>query len=245
MRRLPSAGSMWMSLARSLAASTRISLTSLTTEASWAILAASLSSASMSSSSSSSSLARSCTMAVTVSPPTPKCVLMRRAISHRLHLEAGERLQLVEGVDVERVAGGDDESAVLAGERHHAAAVNELERHGLERIGLDGHLGQIDHFHAEFFGEGGEDVFFLGEASFNEDFVDRLGGRRSLSLLEAIEFGGCQAALLDEPLRQLHLISPSKSLGSPSAAFPQVGWEVPKVPATGFQGGVSGRGDEN
>ena len=87
-------GSTWMSLARSLAASMRISLTSLTTDASWAILA---------------SLAvvglevfeqlelvvaaLPATRAATVSPPTPKCVLdepgdLARAGQHR-HGRAG------------------------------------------------------------------------------------------------------------------------------------------------------------
>ncbi len=37
-----------------------------------------------------------------------------RAGQHRLDVQAGQRLQFVEGVDVERVAGGDDERAVLA-----------------------------------------------------------------------------------------------------------------------------------
>jgi len=39
---------------------------------------------------------------------------LARAGQHRLHQKAREGLQLVEGVDVERVAGGDDEGAVLA-----------------------------------------------------------------------------------------------------------------------------------
>ena len=82
------------------------------------------------------------TSAVTVSPPTPKCVLdepgdLARAGQHRLDVQAGERLQLVEGVDVERVAGGDDERAVVPGERHQVAAVDQLQRHAGERLRLD------------------------------------------------------------------------------------------------------------
>ena len=39
---------------------------------------------------------------------------LARAGQHRLDVQAGQRLQFVEGVDVEGVAGGDDEGAVVA-----------------------------------------------------------------------------------------------------------------------------------
>ena len=43
--------------------------------------------------------------------------------------------------------------------------MDQLERHGLERFRLDRDLGEIDQLHAELFGEGGEDVFLLGESA--------------------------------------------------------------------------------
>ena len=100
---------------------------------------------------------------------------LARAGQHRLDRQAGQRLQFVERIDVERIAGGDDQGAVLAGQRHQGAAMDELERHGLERFRLDRDLGQIDQLHAELFGQGGQDVFFLGEALFDEQLVKGLG----------------------------------------------------------------------
>jgi hypothetical protein len=38
---------------------------------------------------------------------------LARAGQHRLDVQAGQRLQFVQGVNVERVAGGDDERAVV------------------------------------------------------------------------------------------------------------------------------------
>jgi len=124
--------------------------------------------------------------------------------------------------------------------------VDELERHGLEDIRLDGHLRQIDDLHAEFFPEGGEDVLFLGEAAFDEDLMDRLGGGRSLSLLEAVEFGGGKAPLIDKALHQLHLFRlPARRSAGCRQRWPQVGAKFPQAPATGFQGGVAVVGDED
>ena len=56
---------------------------------------------------------------------------MSRAISRGLastgmHVQAGQRVQFVEGVDVERVAGGDDQRAVVPRDRHQVLAMHEL-----------------------------------------------------------------------------------------------------------------------
>ncbi len=63
--------------------------------------------------------------------------------------------------------------------------MDELERHGLEHFGIDLDLGEIDEFHAEFVGERGEDVFFLGEAAVDEDFVQRPIGHGGVGLGDA------------------------------------------------------------
>ncbi len=183
-------------------------MTSLTTLASWAILAASLSSASRPSSSSTSSV-RSAIMAETVSPPTPKCVLMSRAISRGLAstgwiCKPGQHLQLVQRVNVVGVAGGDDERAVVARQRHEGAAVDELERHGLERGRLDLDLRQIDQLHAELFGEGGEDVVLLGEPAFDEQLVERFRRGREMGLGHPRQFGFREGAALNQSLNELH-----------------------------------------
>ena len=102
---------------------------------------------------------------------------LARAGEDRLDVQAGEGLQLVEGVNVEGVAGGDDEGAVVARQRHEGAAVDELERHRLQRLRLDLHVGQIDEFHAELVGERGEDVLLLDEALLDDDLVEGLVGR--------------------------------------------------------------------
>ena len=157
-------------------------------------------------------------MAETVSPPTPKWVLMRRAISrgagqHRLNLQAGQHLQFVEGVDVERIAGGHDEGAVVARQRHEAAAMHELERHGLKRGRLDRNLREIDQLHAELFGEGGKNIVFLGEAAFDEQLMQGLTRGGEVSLGNARQIGRRDAAASNQSLHQLHF-RPRESAGA-------------------------------
>ena len=60
--------------------------------------------------------------------------------------------------------------------------MDQLERHGLERFRLDLDVGQIDELHAELLGQGGEDVFFLGEAAFDEQFMQGFGRGREMGL---------------------------------------------------------------
>ena len=132
---------------------------------------------------------------------------LARTGQHRLDLQAGQRLQLVEGVDVEGIAGGDDQGAVLARQRHEGAAMDQLERHRLERFRLDRHLGQIDQLHAELFGQGGEDVLLLGEALLDEELVERLGRSGGLGLGDARQVRFGEQALLDQPMRELHASS--------------------------------------
>ncbi len=127
-----------MSLARSLAASIRISLTSLTTEASWACLASSLSSVS-----SLRAVRRPrarCIICATVSPPTPKCCLMRRAISrglaqHRLNFKPVKVCNSSRAYTSIRVASRDDQRAVLARHRHQVLAMHEFAWHYRDRFG--------------------------------------------------------------------------------------------------------------
>ena len=84
--------------------------------------------------------------------------------------------------------------------------MDQLERHGLERFRLDLDLGEIDQLHAELVGEGGEDVFLLGESLFDEQFVERLGRGREMGLGNARQFGRGDDAALDQSLDQLHAV---------------------------------------
>ena len=91
-------------------------------------------------------------------------------------------------------------------ERHQVAAMDQLERHRLERVGLDRDLGQIDELHAELVGQDGQDVLFLGEALLEEEQVQ--GPLR-------LHFGGGlqgrhvfvpHQAFGDEQLKQVHAV---------------------------------------
>ena len=196
-----------MSLARSLAASTRISLTSLTTLASWAILAG-FAVVGLESFEQLDVVALGHHggdgLAADAEVRLDEAGDLARAGQHRLNLQAGQHLQFVERVDVVGIAGGDDERAVAARQRHEAAAMDELERHGLERFRLDLDLGEIDQLHAELVGEGGEDVFLLGESLFDEEFMERLVRGREMGLRDARQVVGGDGTPFDQSLDQLH-----------------------------------------
>ena len=69
------------------------------------------------------------------------------------HVQAGERLEFVQRVRVERVAGGDDEGAVVPGDGHQVFAVDELLRHHRQHVPLDGGARQVDEFQPELLRE--------------------------------------------------------------------------------------------
>ena len=81
---------------------------------------------------------------------------LARTGQHRPDAQAGQRLQFVQGVHVEGIAGGHDQGAVLPVDGQQAAAMDQLGRQGTQRFRGDGHLGQIDQVEAEIIGQDGQ-----------------------------------------------------------------------------------------
>ena len=90
--------------------------------------------------------------------------------------------------------------------------MHQLERHRLERLGLHGHLGQIDQLQTELLGQSGQDVRFLGEAALDEQLVHRLAGRCLLSISHAAEDVLRKDSLLYQSLHQMHTVLSSGSI---------------------------------
>ena len=127
-----------------------------------------------------------------------------RAGQHRLNVQAGERLQFVERVDIERIAGGDDSVPFSRDSGMSVRRCTSLSGMAARRFRLDLDLGQIDEFHAELFGQGGEDVLLLGEALFDQHFVQgtAIGGVFGLQHARQVHF--FNKAFADKLLNQLH-----------------------------------------
>ena len=137
---------------------------------------------------------------------------LARTGQHRLDVQAGQRLQFVEGVDVERIAGGHDQGAVLPVERQEAAAMDQLGRQGPQRFRSDGHLGQIDQVQAEIIGQGRQECLLLGPAAFQEQGVQRPGRRLSLGVANCRQIVCVQNALVDQNGEKIHARSTSMIL---------------------------------
>ena len=107
-----------------------------------------------------------------------------------MNVQPHQRVQLVDGIGVVRVAGCYRQGAVVAGDRHQVFAVEQLQRHRNQRLGFDFRLCEIDPFHPEFFGENRQEDLFLHEAFFDEremrSFVGRsghgIGGTRDIGI---------------------------------------------------------------
>ena len=123
---------------------------------------------------------------------------------HRHDVQAGERLQLVEGVGVERVAGGDDERPVVPGDGHEVLAVDELLRHGREHVRGDDRVRQVDQLQAELLGEDRQEDVFPEEPLVDEDLVRGELGRGLDGLGGAGPVGVGEQPAGGERLEQLH-----------------------------------------
>ena len=123
---------------------------------------------------------------------------------HRSYLQAGQGLQLVEGVNVKWIAGGDDQRAVFPRQRHEVVPVNEADGNGSKRLRLNRHARQVRQFQAELLGQQRQHVLFLRKAAVDEQFVKRsIPGRCSRFFnSRQVRFG--QQSFLDELLHQLH-----------------------------------------
>ena len=123
---------------------------------------------------------------------------------HRHDVQAGERLQLVEGVHVERVAGGDDEGAAVPGDGHQVLAVDELLRHGREHVRGDLGVRQVDEFEAELLGQNRQEHVLADEPLVGENLVRRVAGVGLDRVGRAAAVGVGKKAAGDERLDQLH-----------------------------------------
>ena len=135
---------------------------------------------------------------------------------HRHDVQAGERLEFVQGVGVERVAGGDDQGAVVPGDGHQVLAVDELLRHGRQHVALDGGVRQVDQFQPELLREHRQQHVFLDEPFIDEHLVRGEVGRGLEHLVGAGAVGLGEQAAGDERLDQLHdgPVSPGTASGN-------------------------------
>lgn len=119
-------------------------------------------------------------------------------------MQAGQRVQFVQGVGVERVAGGHDQRAVVPRDRHQVLAVNQLQRHRREHVRRDRDQRKIDQFQPEFLGQNREQLLFLDEAFIDERLVrwNALGGRDCVRGTLAVRFR--KQPTIDERLEKLH-----------------------------------------
>jgi hypothetical protein len=117
-----------------------------------------------------------------------------------MHLQAGQRLQLVERVDVERVAGRDDEGAVLARQRHQVAAVNQFDGDGPQRLGVHVDGVEVEVVEAELLGESRQDVVLAGVPLLDEQFVEGLAGDGGVCLANGLHVGRLEDAVQNETL---------------------------------------------
>ncbi len=92
----------------------------------------------------------------------------------------------------------------MAGNRHQAAAVHELERHGRQCFRLNRYLRQIHQLDAEQFRQSGQNILFFGEAAFDEKFVERLVRGGGPSLLQPGNVVRGKYFLLGQIVRKLH-----------------------------------------
>jgi hypothetical protein len=127
-----------------------------------------------------------------------------RRSQHRHHVQAGERLQFIEGVSVEGVSSGDDQRAVVPRHRHQVLAVNQLLRHHAQHVRRNDRMREIDQFQPELLGQDRQQQFFLDEALIDEHLVGRELGR-VLDRLGGLDPGSVgEQPAGNESLKQLH-----------------------------------------
>jgi hypothetical protein len=86
----------------------------------------------------------------------------------RLNLQARQQADLVEGVEVERVAGGHDQHAVVSLDRQDSLAVYEPRRQGAKGLQVDLHVGQVDHRRAELLAHDPQQVLLLDAVELDQ-----------------------------------------------------------------------------
>ena len=112
----------------------------------------------------------------------------------------GDRAQLIQGIEVEGVAGGDDQGAVFLTHRKHRLAMDELLREGLQQREVDVGIGQFDVVQAHLFPQRPQRSFLGDEAHVDGHLVEPL----AIGLGRAGDF---QLTLVEEPLSQQYFTS--------------------------------------
>ncbi len=129
-----------------------------------------------------------------------------RTGEHGLNHQARNYLQLIQGVDVERIPCGHHQRAVLPRQRHQRAAMDQLERHRGQCLRLDRYVRQVHQLQAELFGECSQDIQLFGETALDQQFMQRLGRYCGLSFGHSTQVGEGKDAFLHQSLRKLHAI---------------------------------------
>ena len=93
----------------------------------------------------------------------------------RFDLRAHQHAELVEGVEIERVAGGDTYDAVVAIDRDHAIAVNDLRGCTLEQFGINAHLAEVDQRDRELLAIDLQVVALVNDSQTSQTMLDALG----------------------------------------------------------------------
>lgn len=189
---------MWTSVARSLTASAIRSLTSLMTEASCACSISSPPAAGAGDLTSSPAESAS-----SVSPPHPVVLADERVeilfVGEReLDGAPGQQAQLVEHGQLERVAGGDLQRRVRAGDRDAPLLEDELRGQALEDARLDRQRGQVHHGHVELVPDRVEDLVARHRAEADQDAVEPLSGESLLGDRELELLARDQAAVQED-----------------------------------------------
>ncbi len=103
------------------------------------------------------------------------------------HRQACGHAQLVQGVQVERIAGGDDEAAVVAADGEERFAMHEARREIFQKAEVDLGIDQVDELQPYLVGQCPQGRFLAEEAELHGRLIEphavSLGGPRLFELL--------------------------------------------------------------
>ena len=94
---------------------------------------------------------------------------------------AGGQAQLVQRVEVERIAGGDHQSAVVLADGEEGLAVDELGRELLEQRKVHVRLGEVDVVQADLFAQSAQGRLLGEKTEFHGDLVQTVAFRLGLA----------------------------------------------------------------
>jgi len=95
---------------------------------------------------------------------------------HRLHLEAGHELDVVDGEDVTGIRHGDGEDVARAVDGNDLVLLGDFRRDQLDDVGVDLEVGQVDGRDTVLSAEERGDVVFADETQLDEVAPDAAPG---------------------------------------------------------------------